>query len=711
MNFLQKNKIEKDLVLIGGGHSHLNVLMSFIKKPIPYIRITLVSNTIDTPYSGMLPGFIEGTYSWREVNIDLYKLTLMGNFRFINDDVINLSGNAKIICFKERPSISFDFLSINCGIESNYKQIIGAKKHTIPLKPISKLNFSWLENFKKIKSIAIIGGGAAGTEVSLAIRKRLNDKSIKIKIFTGYKGLLPNFNNISKKKITNILKKNDVKFYENEPVKKITSTFIITDKNFKYKIDKVILATNGIAPNWLKKTDLTLCEKGFIITNNQFQTNFENIFAAGDVTNFNNLNLQKSGVYAVKSGKILSGNIRSFILKGKLKQYLPQKHLLALIGLSNGQALANKLFFSSTSKLNYKIKKLIDLRFIQKYTKLNSKQSNKKIDDFMECQGCAAKISPEAIKKTLPKEIIYNSKDASSIPKFPKLFHTVDMISSIITDPYKLGMISANHALSDIYSSGSYPISAQMILQLPSSNDEIHSRDIRQIYNGSKKIMDKNSCVINGGHTMIGQDYNPVIGFTIIGKSKLNKNRKNIIYGDPLFLTGKIGSGLIFAGINTGKIDSYHKLEVIDHMIEGNFRIGKILNKINPLCCTDVTGFGLANHLINLINREKQSIGFNLELNKIATFKGVKECLKRQIRSTFFEQNFNSAKNSIIFKNNLNNRHEILFDPQTVGGFLFVISKGSIKEVSKLLDDNKVEYSIIGSANNNKPNINILQNG
>jgi len=272
-------------------------------------------------------------------------------------------------------------------------------------------------------------------------------------------------------------------------------------------------------------------------------------------------------------------------------------------------------------------------------------------------------------------------------------------------------MISANHALSDIYSSGSYPISAQMILQLPSSNDEIHSRDIRQIYNGSKKIMDKNSCVINGGHTMIGQDYNPVIGFTIIGKSKLNKNRKNIIYGDPLFLTGKIGSGLIFAGINTGKIDSYHKLEVIDHMIEGNFRIGKILNKINPLCCTDVTGFGLANHLINLINREKQSIGFNLELNKIATFKGVKECLKRQIRSTFFEQNFNSAKNSIIFKNNLNNRHEILFDPQTVGGFLFVISKGSIKEVSKLLDDNKVEYSIIGSANNNKPNINILQNG
>ena len=183
MNFLQKNKIEKDLVLIGGGHSHLNVLMSFIKKPIPYIRITLVSNTIDTPYSGMLPGFIEGTYSWREVNIDLYKLTLMGNFRFINDDVINLSGNAKIICFKERPSISFDFLSINCGIESNYKQIIGAKKHTIPLKPISKLNFSWLENFKKIKSIAIIGGGAAGTEVSLAIRKRLNDKSIKIKIF------------------------------------------------------------------------------------------------------------------------------------------------------------------------------------------------------------------------------------------------------------------------------------------------------------------------------------------------------------------------------------------------------------------------------------------------------------------------------------------------------------------------------------------------
>ena len=76
-------------------------------------------------------------------------------------------------------------------------------------------------------------------------------------------------------------------------------------------------------------------------------------------------------------------------------------------------------------------------------------------------------------------------------------------------------------------------------------------------------------------------------------------------------MTGKIGSGLIFAGINNNKIDSFYQKEVLKQMITGNLKIGKILNKLNTLCCTDVTGFGLANHLINLINRNRNSLGLS----------------------------------------------------------------------------------------------------
>ena len=128
------------MILIGGGHSHLKVLMDFIKKPLSNLRITLISNVIDAPYSGMLPGYIEGLYSWREVNIDLYKLTISGNFRFINNFVTKINGNQKLVCFKNRIPISFDYLSINIGIESDFSKILGAKKYSIPLKPISKIS-------------------------------------------------------------------------------------------------------------------------------------------------------------------------------------------------------------------------------------------------------------------------------------------------------------------------------------------------------------------------------------------------------------------------------------------------------------------------------------------------------------------------------------------------------------------------------------------
>ena len=253
-----------------------------------------------------------------------------------------------------------------------------------------------------------------------------------------------------------------------------------------------------------------------------FQTNFDYIFASGDIINFDRMDIQKSGVYAVRSGKVLSLNLRSFILNKKLRSYYPQKHILALVGLSNGKALANKMFFSNISKLNLLIKKTIDQKFINKYKILipnNSKGNNQD----MECKGCAAKISQISLKKILPKEIITHSKDASQIPDYNELFHSVDMINSIITDPFILGKISANHALSDIYASGTFPISAQMILQLPSSAENIQTRDLEQIYIGAKMIFDENKCKINGGHTMVGEDTNPTIGFSVLERVLIKK--------------------------------------------------------------------------------------------------------------------------------------------------------------------------------------------
>ena len=174
--------ITNDLVLIGGGHSHLSVIMELSKKPLKGNRITLISNEIDTPYSGMIPGFIEGIYSWRESHIDLYKLCIKLNIRFIHAEVTKISAINKEVYLKGRPKLKFDVLSINSGIESNYKKIKGAQRNCVPVKPISKLANNFLKEIKNFNSIAFIGGGAGSVELALALKKRLKDTNKNIEI-------------------------------------------------------------------------------------------------------------------------------------------------------------------------------------------------------------------------------------------------------------------------------------------------------------------------------------------------------------------------------------------------------------------------------------------------------------------------------------------------------------------------------------------------
>ena len=732
--YISKNTIIKnDLVLVGGGHAHLILLMKFAKKPILGTRITLVSNELDTPYSGMIPGYIEGEYSWRESHIDLYKFAERLNIRFIHSEVINVSGKDKKIYFKDRPPLSFDFLSINCGIQSNYKSIKGADKYSLPVKPISKLAISFLDQIDKINSVAFIGGGAGSVELALALKKRyrIKNPNLKIIIVTGQNGLLKSFSKKTKNYTKIELDKHDIQIINNRYVIEIKKNKFITDDNKVFEVDKCVLSTNAMGALWLKKTDIKLNDDSFIIVNNCFQTNFEFIFAAGDIVEFNRMKLEKAGVFAVRSGKPLAKSIESFILNKKSKPYKHKKNYLALIGLSNGYAIATKFGLSNLSQLNYFLKKYIDRKFVNKFNNFENKSNYLnfeklfklfndliKINFFkqtehiqMQCKGCAAKVPFDALKQSLPEDITLSSHDAAPVPHHPKLFQTIDMINAIISDPYLLGKIAANHSLSDIIAAKSRAISAQMILQLPLCDTEIHSRDIEQVLSGAKEILDHNECLLNGGHTMIGNDNNPVIGFSIIGEDT-SKNKKNnplkAKNEDLVILTGKIGSGLIFAGINNNLIDSHYQIDVVNQMSEGNSKFGAIINQLEILLMTDITGFGLANHLLNLIQRNKGEIGLTINTKKIKLYKGVTNALKKGVKSSLYNSNFESAAKYIVYHKSKELIDEVIYDPQTVGGLAFIISKNNKEKTFEILKSNSIDFSVIGFVNNIKNQIEIV---
>ncbi len=701
MDNSSNKKIEKDLVLIGGGHSHLNVLKSFTMDKIDGLRVTLISDVYETPYSGMLPGFIEDDYTLDDIQIDLYKICHLGNFRFINCKVNKIDGIKNLIYFKNRPPLSFDYLSINIGINNDTKTIKNADKYALKLKPISKINYNEIINNLEGKKVGIIGSGPAGVEVSLALKKRYN--KIDIFLFTGKNGLLKNYSNSSKNSILKNLTEANINVIFKDEVSEVSKNKIVTKSSKVYLIDEAILSTNGVPPKWLKETNLALSPDGFIQTNNKLQTNFNHIFASGDIINFSYKSLTKSGVYAVKSGSVLTKNIRNFILNKPLVNYNPQKYYLSIIGLSNGKALAYKYNLHFTSKLILKLKKYIDLKFINKF-KLYDKIDYK--NNIMDCKGCASKVNLTTLKSSLPKNITKLSEDASQITKGSSYVNSIDMITSIVTDPFLLGKISANHALSDIYASFAKPLSALMILQLPKSSQSIHSEDLKQIQKGAKLVLNENSCILSGGHTMIGQDESPVIGFSIVGKTFKRLNRK-INSHDVVILTEKLGTGIIFAGVNSNAISSNYIKDVSCQLENGNIKLGKILNQINPLEATDITGYGLGNHLINLINRNKDIKGITILKDKIKLFEGVNECLQKNVNSSFYEQNFNYGKNKVFFnKNDLINK--IFFDPQTVGGIAFIIPQKSYLKIKNILEKNEIVFSKIGFIDNSHSHLRVI---
>ncbi|MDP1952499.1 MAG: FAD-dependent oxidoreductase, partial [Betaproteobacteria bacterium] len=160
----------RDIVLVGGGHSHVGVLRRFGMQPLPGVRLTVICRDTHTPYSGMLPGYIAGHYSYDEVHIDLARLARFAGARFYRDEALGLDRAAgKVLC-RNRPPVAYDVLSINIGATPQMSDVAGAAEHAVPVKPIDGFNARWqllLERVRKhpgATRIAVVGGGAGGVE-------------------------------------------------------------------------------------------------------------------------------------------------------------------------------------------------------------------------------------------------------------------------------------------------------------------------------------------------------------------------------------------------------------------------------------------------------------------------------------------------------------------------------------------------------------------
>lgn len=725
------NSIVRDLVLIGGGHSHIIVLKMLGMHPIPGVRSTLITDSSDTPYSGMLPGHIAGFYHYDECHVNLRLLANFAQTQLYIDHVVGLDLAQNQILCSNRPPVSFDVLSIDIGSTPDTIHTAGAAEYAIPAKPVSLLLTRWEEITKRAANnpqqrikIAIVGGGIGGVELALAMRTKLGQiickESLNVHLFQRNSCILPHNNQFVRSHIQNVLHERRIQVHLGEHINQIESKKpnilkLQSESGFTGEYTHIFWVTQPSAAPWLQTSILKTDPQGFILVDDTLQSlSHPHIFAAGDIATMVNYLHSKAGVFAVRQGKPLFTNLRRYLQGKPLKPYIPQREYLSLIGTADGRAIATRgVFTSPPNILIWYCKDWIDRRFMKKFRDLPQMISNRtKIplanhqsisrlsftpfystqsqflspNYIMPCAGCGSKVGSTVMTRVLQRiqteQINLNHQqhiiiglemadDASVIKvtgnKF--LVQTIDYFRALVNDPYLFGQIATNHCLSDIFAMGAVPHSVLAIANIPYGVNSKVEETFYQLLSGSIKVLRETNTSLIGGHT--AESYELGFGLSCNGFANTDKllRKGGMKVGDAVILTKALGTGTLFAADMRHQAKSRWIDTAIISMLIPNGRAAECLLQSNVNACTDVTGFGLLGHLLEMVNAS--GVGVDLELEKIPILPGARETIAQGILSTLHPENV-KASYYIVNKDSIfpYPYYPIIFDPQTSGGLL-----------------------------------------
>ncbi len=705
---------------MGGGHSHVIVLKKFGMKPIPGVRLTLICTDMHTPYSGMLPGYVAGHYDYDDVHIDLSRLAVFAGARLYRDEVIGLDRvNQKVLC-RNRPPVPYDQLSINIGSTPQLHHVAGAAEHAIAVKPIQQFNDRWLALLERVKThpgqttIAVVGAGAGGVELLLAMQWRLRGELTKLgrnpdelvfHLFTNTADILPTHNPGVRKRFDTVLAMRKVTVHRKSEVKRVSAQRLETASGEVFDADEIVWVTRAGGAPWLKETGLALDAEGFIQVQDTLQTVTDpNIFAAGDIASMVNYKLEKAGVFAVRQGPPLTENLRRAVGGVALEAYHPQTTWLALISTGDKYAVASRGWLGFAGDWVWKWKDWIDRRFMDKFqdfpemdltapaasaptqneVKLNQEESLQAISAIaMRCGGCGAKVGASVLSRALSnlhpvfrEEVVIGLKDPDDaavvrVPAGKAMVHSVDFFRSFIDDPYIFGKVAANHALGDIWAMGAEAQSATAIVTVPPGLESKTEDVLFQMMTGALEVLNEGNCALVGGHTGEGKEL--ALGFAINGLIDDNPGailRKGGMQpGDVLILTKPIGTGTLFAAHARLAAKGRWIDAALKSMVVSNRLGAKCLREFGATACTDLTGFGLLGHLVEMTR--PSGVDAELSMSALPLLDGAEECVAAGIVSSLQGANVRlrrALRNQEAFVKHP--RYPLIFDPQTAGGLL-----------------------------------------
>lgn len=722
--------------------------------PLADTRLTCISNFPVATYSGMLPGVLAKQYSPDRMQIDLVRLCAAAGARLIVDRFHGLDTEKNLVLFEERAPIRFDLLAIGIGSLPDLGHISGAAEHAVAIKPMQTFldrlaarlrpiaatisaggsartpatNFSNTTSQHPAGSerqssqesryvrVAIVGGGAGGVEVAFCLPAMLGEilgqTPFHLTLLSGSEELIGGVSEQTSAAARRTLESRGVAVITGRKVASINSDHLTLDDGEQVAADLVICATHAIADPVLSRLGLATDEAGFLLTRPTLQSlTADNVFVVGDSGTIRDRPTPKAGVYAVRQGAVLWENIGRAFRGQKLVEFRPQQGFLKLFNYGNGQALGEYKGVTLEGRWVWKLKDWIDSRFMKMYQDYRPMQAAVQESvpptDEMRCGGCGCKVGGDVLSRVLaqlkipPHEQVVlglgTPDDVAVIRPSPGslLTLTVDFFSAPFDDPYTLGRIAALNSASDCFAKGAKPVAALASITVPLGSSDQQEAILLQLLSGALREFQAMGATLVGGHTIEGAPL--TVGFTVVADQQQAVRAKDSLRtGDRLILTKPLGTGVLLAAHMRARCKAPWWQSMMQSMLASNHRAAELLADFDVRSATDVTGFGLAGHLLEMLRASGKSA--EVCLNSVPLLEGTLDLLREGLESTLAPAN-RSVQREIDAAPEVLRRPEYsaLFDPQTSGGLLIAVGQDDVAAVmDRLRSLGEVPAAVIG---------------
>lgn len=718
----------RDLVLIGGGHAHALVLRMWGMNPMPGTRVTLINPDPVAPYTGMLPGLIAGHYRRDELMIDLVRLARFAGARVILDRATGIDRAARLVHLAGRPPLSYDLAAIDVGITSDLPDLPGAAEHAVAAKPLGHYAETWEAFVAKAPArsrVVILGAGLGGVELALASAHRLRGTGAEITLLDRAEAFLPALGPLARRVLEQRLAAAGVVVRLGLRVASVGPGSVALDSGEEVGSDFTLTATGARPHGWLAGTGLER-EDGFLVTDACLRTSDPLVFASGDCAGISGDPRPKAGVYAVRAARVLHANLRAALAGRPLREFRPQTDYLKLISLGERAAVAEKWGLAGAGRRFWRLKDRIDRKFMDKfadYPAMASADVPGTATDGLAahlagrplCGGCGAKLGPGVLGSALAglaapvrAEVLSGPGDDAAVLAIGAGVQvlTTDHLRAFCNDPRLMARLAAIHALGDVWAMGAAPQVALAQVTLPPLGPELQTRMLGEVMAEAGSVFRDAGADVVGGHSTEGAEL--TIGFTVTGLADRPIGKGGAQVGDALILTKPVGSGTILAaemamtrlpGLVLGEVWA----GCIAQLSLAQGTAAAILAP-QARAMTDVTGFGLAGHLLEML--EASGVASRLRLDDVPLMSGAMELAAAGIGSSLQPANLAAVNWRMTAPQDA--RVALLSDPQTCGGLLAAVPAEQAKGLVAALRAAGHQAALIGEVVAGTPHLTVI---